>query len=48
MLTFSVILILQERKGAKARVQSVKIKNKRNQAIKEPRAQGRNSAIGVQ
>ena len=37
----------QERKSAKARAQSAKIRNGRNQAKKEPRAQERKGAIGV-
>ena len=36
---------MQERKSAKARAQSVKIRNRRNQAQKEPRAQERKGAI---
>ena len=43
----SDISYLQERKSAKARAHSVKIRNARNQAIKQPRVQGRNSAMGV-
>jgi len=38
---------LQERKSAKARAQSAKIKNRRNQAKKMPRAQERKGAIRV-
>ena len=43
----SDISYLQERKSAKARAQSAKIKNRRNQAKKMPRAQERKGAIGV-
>ena len=42
----SDISYLQERKSAKARAQSAKIRNGRNQAKKEPRAQERKGAIG--
>jgi len=38
---------LQERKSAKARAQFAKFKNKRNEAIKQARAQERKGAIGV-
>ena len=45
---FFDISFLQERKSAKSRAQTDKFSNTRNQAVSEPRAQGRKGAIGVQ